>query len=128
MPRRFQPTSAACCPTLARADVGRGASAGIVFDCDYVMRNSLVIISCILSILSRGAAAGAQSGVTAFTRFNVVPMTRDTVLRDHTVVVADGKIIAVGPSRSIRVPSGAARVDGGGTQFILPALADMHTH
>ena len=55
-------------------------------------------------------------------------MTRDTVLRDHTILVADGKITAVGPTRTVRVPPGATRVDGDGKRFILPALADMHTH
>jgi hypothetical protein len=48
------------------------------------MRSPLLIVSCILTILARGTA-NALSSVTAFTRFNVVPMTRDTVLRDHTV-------------------------------------------
>jgi len=71
--------------------------------------------------------AAAQS-VTAFVRFNVVPMTTDTVLRDQTVLVADGRIAAVGPSRTVKVPRGAARVDGEAKQFLVPALADMHTH
>ena len=98
-----------------------------VFNCDCSMRSPLLIVSHILTILSRGTA-DAQTSVTAFTRFNVVPMTRDTVLRDHTILVADGKITAVGPTRTVRVPPGATRVDGDGTRFILPALADMHTH
>jgi hypothetical protein len=70
----------------------------------------------------------AQAPVTAFVHFNVVPMTRDTVLRDQTVLVADGRITAVGASSSVRVPAGAARIDGDARQFIVPALADMHTH
>jgi imidazolonepropionase-like amidohydrolase len=80
------------------------------------------------ALLALASVASAQGPVTAFERFNVVPMTRDTVLRDHTILVADGKITAVGPSRSVRVPRGATRIDGGGRQFIVPALADMHTH
>ena len=84
-------------------------------------------LAVIVGALAHGSAA-AQSAATAFVRFNVVPMTRDTVLRDQTVLVTDGKITAVGPSKTVRVPRGAARVDGGGTQFLVPALADMHTH
>jgi imidazolonepropionase-like amidohydrolase len=75
-----------------------------------------------------GVSASAQSTVTAFERFHVVPMTADTILRDHTVLVADGKIITVGPSRTIKAPRGATRVEGRGRQYLLPALADMHTH
>ena len=55
-------------------------------------------------------------------------MTSDTVLRDHTVLVADGKISAVGPSSTIRVARGATQLDGKRVQYLLPALADMHTH
>ena len=86
------------------------------------------LYSIVLSIAFVAPSASAQSSVTAFERFNVVPMTADTVLRDYTVLVADGKITAVGPSRTIKVPKGATRVDGRGTQYIVPALADMHTH
>jgi hypothetical protein len=70
----------------------------------------------------------AQTTATAFVHFNVVPMTRDTVLRDETIIVEGGKIIDVGSSRTVRVPRGADVVDGKGTQYIVPALADMHTH
>jgi imidazolonepropionase-like amidohydrolase len=80
------------------------------------------------NIVLLASTASAQSATTAFVHYNVVPMTSDTVLRDHTVLVADGKITAVGPSNTIRVPRGAAQVDGKGTQYLLPALADMHTH
>src|SRR5690349_5874524 len=70
----------------------------------------------------------AQTTKTAFVHYNVVPMTADTVLRDHTVLVVDGKITTVGPSNTIRVPRGATQLDGQGTQYLPPALADMHTH
>jgi hypothetical protein len=74
-------------------------------------------------------ASGAQAQNTrAFVHYNVIPMTSDTVLRDHTVLVADGMITAVGPSNTIRVPRGATQVDGKRAQYLLPALADMHTH
>ena len=66
-------------------------------------------------------------GTTAITGVSVVPMTRDTVLRDMTIVVRDGRIQALGPARTTRVPAGARRVDGRG-RFVIPGLADMHTH
>jgi imidazolonepropionase-like amidohydrolase len=73
---------------------------------------------------SRGALA---PGTIAITNVNVVPMTRDTVIRDATVIVRDGRIAAVGPARSTRVPSGATRMDGT-DKYIIPGLADAHTH
>jgi hypothetical protein len=90
-----------------------------------VMRQQLCSIALSLSLAS--TEASAQSVVTAFERFNVVPMASDTVLRDYTVLVTDGKITTVGPSRTVKAPRGASRVDGRGTQYLVPALVDMHT-
>src|SRR5687768_8506428 len=42
---------------------------------------------------SRGALS---RGTLAFTNVNVVPMNADTVIRDVTVVVRDGRIAAIG--------------------------------
>jgi imidazolonepropionase-like amidohydrolase len=70
---------------------------------------------------------GAPHGVTAFVDVGVVPMDRDTVLMDQTVLVVDGRITALGPARKVHVPAGAMRIDSRG-KFLLPGLADMHAH
>ncbi|MDF1503751.1 amidohydrolase family protein [Roseisolibacter sp. H3M3-2] len=83
--------------------------------------------------LAWATAAGAQTGdgrpgaALAVTGVHVVPMTADTVLRDHTVLVRDGRVTAVGPSAAVRVPAGTRVVDGRG-KWLVPGLADMHTH
>jgi imidazolonepropionase-like amidohydrolase len=43
------------------------------------------------------------------------------------VVVRDGRIAEIGATRNVKVPSGARRVDGRG-KYLIPGLADMHTH
>jgi imidazolonepropionase-like amidohydrolase len=73
---------------------------------------------------SRGALT---RGTFAITNVNVVPMTADTVLRDFTVVVRDGRIATVGPSRRLTTPAGATSIDGQG-KYLIPGLADAHTH
>jgi imidazolonepropionase-like amidohydrolase len=73
---------------------------------------------------SRGALA---SGAYAITNVAVVPMTSETVIRDGTVIVRDGRIAAIGPSRDVRVPSDLRRIDGAG-KYLIPGLADMHVH
>jgi imidazolonepropionase-like amidohydrolase len=73
---------------------------------------------------SRGALA---PGLIAITDVAVVPMTSDTVLRAHTVLVRDGRIATIGPTASVAVPAGATRIDGRG-KFLIPGLVDMHTH
>ncbi len=75
-------------------------------------------------LAARGALA---SGQLAITNVSVVPMTGNSVLRDATVLVRDGRITHVGSLRDVRVPQGARVIDGGGG-YLIPGLADMHTH
>jgi hypothetical protein len=94
--------------------------------------NAAVASTCFASsVLSQGgqpaAAAVPPQGVAAFVDVTVIPMDRDRVLDRHTVVVRDGRIAAIGPVASTRVPTGAIRVDGRG-KFLMPGLAEMHAH
>jgi imidazolonepropionase-like amidohydrolase len=63
---------------------------------------------------------------TAFVHVNVVPMDRERVLADQTVIVEGDKIVAMG-SR-LPVPAHAQVIDGNKTAYLSPGLADMHTH
>lgn len=65
--------------------------------------------------------------VVVFTNVDVLPMDRDTVLRDQTVVVRGGAIEQIGPAARTKGPDTAVRVDGRG-RFLMPALAEMHAH
>ena len=69
----------------------------------------------------------AQDRATAFVNVSVIPMDRETVLADQTVIVQGDRIAAVGPSSKVTVPEGAQRIDGKG-RFLLPTLAEMHGH
>jgi hypothetical protein len=74
------------------------------------------------------AARRPEPGATiAFTHVNVVPMTRDTVMHDQTVLIRSGRIIQVGPAGEIRVPRGARAIDAAGN-YLIPGLWDMHVH
>ena len=75
-------------------------------------------------LLAGSSAAFAQT--TAFIHVNVVPMDRERVLADQTVLVEGGRIAAIG--QGIKPPADATVVDGAGTAYLLPGLADMHIH
>lgn len=79
------------------------------------------------SVQAQGSRGALTPGTWAINGVTVIPMTDQAPIRDATVVVVDGRITAVGPARGIRVPSGARRIDGRG-KFLIPGLADMHTH
>ncbi|MDQ7040521.1 MAG: amidohydrolase family protein [Rhodothermus sp.] len=65
--------------------------------------------------------------VTAFVQVNVLPMDRDTVLADQTVLVRGTRIVAVGPAAAVEIPENARRIDGRG-RYLMPGLAEMHGH
>ena len=48
------------------------------------------------------------------------------VIADGTIVFADGKIVAVGPSAGVAVPADAERLDGRG-RHVYPGLVDAWT-
>jgi imidazolonepropionase-like amidohydrolase len=54
-------------------------------------------------------------------------MDKERILRDQTVIVDRGEIVAIGPSAGLTVPADAVRVDATG-RFLMPALCDMHVH
>jgi imidazolonepropionase-like amidohydrolase len=82
-------------------------------------------LACALALLL-AVPADAQAAVTAFVRVNVLPMDGERTLRDHVVIVSDGRIRAIGSG--LQPPAGARIIDGGGTAWLLPGLADMHVH
>jgi imidazolonepropionase-like amidohydrolase len=75
---------------------------------------------------AQGAAATAAA-VAVIEHVAVIPMDREQVLEDHTVVVRGDRIEAVGPAARVAVPDGARRIDGRG-KYLLPTLAEMHAH
>jgi len=72
------------------------------------------------------AAVGAFCQ-TAFIGVNVIPMDRERVLTNQTVVVREGLITDIGDAKKIKIPTGAVRVDARG-KYLIPGLVDMHTH
>lgn len=73
------------------------------------------------------ASGLAGRGLIAILHATVIPMDRERALPDQTVIVADGKIVTIGPASAVKVPVGAFRVDATG-RYLLPALCDMHVH
>ena len=72
--------------------------------------------------------AAAQGGAaTAFIGVNVLPMDKEDVLADQTVVVTDGRITSIGPAGKAQVPAGAVNVDGKG-KYLMPGLGELHAH
>jgi len=74
-----------------------------------------------------GGAQARAAETWAIEHARLIPSATGAVVEDATVVLRDGKVQALGPAASVRVPDGARRVDGtGGT--ILPGYWNVHVH
>ncbi|HYF22618.1 MAG TPA: hypothetical protein VD929_04385, partial [Caulobacteraceae bacterium] len=93
----------------------------------FLYHIALAVAAAACAWSTRAAAHEAPPRTIAFVHASVVPMDRERVLADQTVVVVDGKIAEVGPAAKVRVPPGALRVDARG-RWLMPALSDMHVH
>jgi imidazolonepropionase-like amidohydrolase len=88
-----------------------------------------ILITFAASCISAQRVSSRQlaDAVVAFVDVSVVPMDRERVMRNQTVIVRAGRITAMGSRNSVRVPKGALRIDGRGN-YLMPGLADMHVH
>ena len=87
------------------------------------MRHIAVSLFIVLSI---SLTAAAQKKPVAFVNAKIIPIVGPQ-LDQGTIIVQNGKIAAIGDSRSIKVPSGATVIDAKG-KVIMPGLIDSHSH
>ena len=82
----------------------------------------------LLWVFSLSVSAQEQQRTTiAFTNVNVIPLDRERVEARQTVIVRADRIVAVGGSDVVAVPSDAVVMDGVG-QYLVPGLTDAHVH
>ncbi len=82
-----------------------------------------VCISAALSALVESQAAA----VTAITGATLIDGNGGGPVADSVILIADGRITAVGPRASTTVPQGATVIDAAG-KFVLPGLIDTNVH
>ena len=70
---------------------------------------------------------GRRTGTLAFVGATVISGTGDPAIPNATIVIRGARIIALGSSDKVKVPSDAQRIDVAG-KFIIPGLWDMHAH
>lgn len=86
------------------------------------MRKTLLPIAIFVVFIS-----SALGQTTAFVGVSVIPMDRERVLANQTVVVRNGVIAEIGDAKKVKIPKDAVTVDGTG-KYLIPGLVDMHTH
>jgi imidazolonepropionase-like amidohydrolase len=71
--------------------------------------------------------AQTPAGPVALTGARIIDGTGTAPIEQGTIVIANGKVAAVGPSASVTVPAGATRIDMTG-KTIIPGLINGHGH
>src|SRR5215213_2150829 len=84
------------------------------------MKNILFVFILVLFGLT-----AAQAQTVVFTNVNGIPMDKERVLENQTVLVRGGVIAEIG--KSVKIPKDAQVIDGKG-KYLIPGLVDMHTH
>jgi cytosine/adenosine deaminase-related metal-dependent hydrolase len=81
----------------------------------------------LLILLAASITAAAQPSPIAFLHAHVIPMDRDQVLDDQTVLVQDGRIVAIGPAQTVHLPANTQKINAAG-KYLIPGLIDAHVH
>jgi hypothetical protein len=81
----------------------------------------------VVALIVLTSCSQPQPPSLAITHVTVIDVNGAPSQRDSTVVIADSRITAVGPSSSLHIPLGTNVIDASG-KFLIPGLADMHVH
>lgn len=76
--------------------------------------------------LSRPAAGSTRNGLVVIRGVTVIDASGGA-RRNQTVLIRGDRILDVGPVQRMPAPEGATVIDGSG-KYLIPGLADMHTH
>jgi imidazolonepropionase-like amidohydrolase len=85
----------------------------------------LALAACVVMIAPAPSIARADQA-QAFTNARILPVT-GAPIEKGTLVVRDGKIVAVGAAGQVSIPAGATTVDLAG-KTVMPGIVDSHSH
>jgi hypothetical protein len=88
---------------------------------------ALLAVALLAALASVARAQSARSSTLLIRDATVIDGTDAPAHPHWSVLVADGRIAAVGPSARIAAPAGARVIDARG-RWVIPGLWDMHVH
>jgi hypothetical protein len=93
----------------------------------FSARLSLQSLVLVLLLLTTTVWAQTAPRSLALAHVTVINPSDSSPYPDRTVLIANDRIVQVGPSKTVKTPTGALIVDASG-KFLIPALWDMHVH
>jgi imidazolonepropionase-like amidohydrolase len=89
------------------------------------MRTALSILCSLLFSSAFAQQLDSRQREIVIRSVNVIPMEKEEILPNQTVVIKDGKIAAIGSK--VKYGKDALVIDGNG-KYLIPGLAEMHAH
>jgi len=86
----------------------------------------ILLVLSVCSAHSQNILNSGQKDIV-FRSVNVIPMDRERVIPDQTVVIKNGKIVLMGDSRKIKYGKNAFVIEAEG-KYLIPGLSEMHAH
>jgi imidazolonepropionase-like amidohydrolase len=90
------------------------------------MRTSAALAACFVIALLVPAGAPAQAPI-AITGATIIDGRGGPPIRDGVLLVANGRVSAVGPRGTVKVPAGAREISAG-DKYVIPGLMDANVH
>ena len=87
----------------------------------------LVVFGMTVMAWGQEPSASVPIAATAFVNVNVLPMDRERIDTDQTVLVRGDQIVSVGAPNEVPLPDGTRVIDGAG-RYLVPGLTDAHVH
>src|SRR6187549_3645289 len=89
------------------------------------MKSILAVVTGLVILSSPASNAQSSAPAKAFTGARVVDGTARAPVDNATILVRDGRIVAVGPA--VTIPAGAERISLAG-KTVIPGLVNAHGH
>lgn len=80
-----------------------------------------------LSFYRPGMTLQSKESAYALLGANVIPMNKEIILKDQTLIIEQGRIKAMGDRSKVKIPKGMKTIDVTG-KYLMPGLVDMHAH
>ena len=88
---------------------------------------AVTLLAGVLLAIAAHAADPTPRPDIAITDVSVIDVEGGRASAARTVIVSEGRILAIDAPSKAQIPPGAQRVDGRG-RFLIPGLVDMHVH
>lgn len=92
-----------------------------------MIRRVVLLLVAVDTVASSQAPPQAPFAVVVIRHVTVIDGTGTAPQSDATVIIREGRVAVIGPSRAVKIPARAHVIEGRG-KYLIPGLIDTHMH